>query len=1058
MKHRFPYFLTPRQRTQPCTELISFVVILFGTVLGAQAQEASLLYYPLDEGKGKVAADASGNKLDGVVSTAWTDSPSGKALSFNGQPSEVVRVHVPVEKRFGKNSWTFSAWVKPTEFTMDNPQNQRRLFTFGTYPDACLAIDILSTGQLSFYFCYRPGGTGATISAGGTSAAGLKRGEWAHVALVCDRKAGQVETFINGFRRSTTALPPDFAGDFSLGGELTLGSGWHNYWGLMDEVKVYRRALPQSEVKAEFARLKATFGVTESPEAAAVEKRAALMDAFAKTDETWASGDFSAVRTVCAAVIASPDVPASLRSYAHLRIAQSYAAEGKTELAEAEYSRIATNTAYPLVHRSEARDCAAELDRAAHGFPRRDPAVSRTTVPPAVIVSRVFVSPKGSDANDGSATAPVATLARARDLVRALKAAGTAGSVAVAVLPGEYRVTGPLALSQQDSGTPESPVVYQSVQPGKAIFYGGTRLAGLQPVTDPAILARLPREARSHVMRCDLRSLGITNYGQLAVRGFGQPPSPPTLELFVNGQPMTLARWPNKGFARIRKLLQPGSKAAGKPSVFEYIDDRPARWTNAPDVWLFGYFRYLWADATVKVTKVDPAAQTITAEAYEYGSPGMDNGQGIQYYAFNLLEEIDQPGEWYLDRATGVIYLYPPTDLANATVEIGLLSTPMVTMDKVTDVQLQGLTFDLARYNGLMLTDCSRCLIAGCTVSRMAGNGITIQGGEADGLLGCDIDSIGRGATEVIGGDRGTLKPGRHFVENCRIYNFGRIDRTYTPAIQLEGVGNRVAHNLMYDGPSSAMRIEGNDHLIEFNEVYNVVRESDDQGAMELFGNPTYRGVVFRYNRFDDCGNTGTQRAISGQAAIRFDDAISGMLVYGNIFVRSANVRFGAVQINGGRDNVIDNNLFVDCKQGISGGYYPGNGVWAQAAAKPPPAGFYINDLYLRRYPEMATMLVQPGINHVWRNVFYRCGPMVIGNLANLDLVENGDFGGRDPGFMDAAKGDYHLKPRAALLARVGFRPIPVDEIGLYKDTNRTSWPVMTTPEALPDWRTAPRQ
>jgi hypothetical protein len=430
----------------------------------------------------------------------------------------------------------------------------------------------------------------------------------------------------------------------------------------------------------------------------------------------------------------------------------------------------------------------------------------------------------------------------------------------------------------------------------------------------------------------------------------------------------------------------------------------------------------------------------------------MDNGQGIQYYAFNLLEEIDQPGEWYLDRTAGVLYLYPPCDLANATVEIGLLSTPMVTMDQVTDVRLEGLTFDLARYNGLVLTGCSRCLVAGCTVSRMAGNGITIQDGEADGLLGCDIHTIGRRATEVIGGDRATLKPGRHFVENCRINNFGSIDRTYTPAIQLEGVGNRVAHNLMYDGPSSAMRIEGNDHVIEFNAVHNVVRESDDQGAMELFGNPTYRGVVFRYNRFINCGKTGAGRAVCGQAAIRFDDAISGMLVYGNVFVRSANGGFGAVQINSGRDNVMDNNLFVDCKQGISGGYYPGNGVWSQAAAKPPPVGFYINELYLKRYPEMATMLLQPGINHIWRNVFYRCGPVTTGSHATLDLVENGVFGEQqDPGFVDAAKGDYHLKPGAALFATVGFRPIPVDEIGLYQDIYRASWPGVTTPEAVPD-------
>jgi hypothetical protein len=245
--------------------------------------------------------------------------------------------------------------------------------------------------------------------------------------------------------------------------------------------------------------------------------------------------------------------------------------------------------------------------------------------------------------------------------------------------------------------------------------------------------------------------------------------------------------------------------------------------------------------------------------------------------------------------------------------------------------------------------------------------------------------------------------------------------------------------------------------VIEFNEVHNVVRESDDQGGMELFGNPTFRGVVFRYNRFQNCGNTAAGSSFCGQAAIRFDDAISGMLVYGNIFVRSANVGFGAVQMNSGRDNVMDNNLFVDCKQGISGGYNRGNSVWTQAAANPLPSDFYLNTLYLQRYPELAAMLLDSGINHIWRNVFYRCGPMATGNQAALDLFENGLFPDQDPGFVNAALGDFHLKPGAALFATVGFRPIPVDEIGLYRDTYRASWPVVTKLEPVPDWRTARR-
>jgi hypothetical protein len=145
----------------------------------------------------------------------------------------------------------------------------------------------------------------------------------------------------------------------------------------------------------------------------------------------------------------------------------------------------------------------------------------------------------------------------------------------------------------------------------------------------------------------------------------------------------------------------------------------------------------------------------------------------------------------------------------------------------------------------------------------------------------------------------------------------------------------------------------------------------------------------------------------------------------------------------------------MDCRQGVSGGWYPGNGFWRQAAANPPPPSMIVSPLYIQRYPEIATMLAEPGINHVWRNVFFRCGPLVTGNRSHLDLMENGVFADQDPGFVDAAGGDYRLKPDAALFATVGFRPIPVEEIGLYKDTYRASWPVVTTPVAVPEWRKA---
>ena len=939
------------------------------TVLGiaaaqpqAAADDRPLIHWAFDQSAAGKVEDLSGNGLHGSVAARLVASPSGQAVMMDGTSKTIVSVKLPENKRFGKDSWTLMAMLKPIRFDIQDKQNQRRIFSFGVYPDAYLVIDINQAGRLTCYFCYRDT-NGKTVSAGGSSQVSLEKETWSHVAIVCNRENHRIETFINGFASGGGDLPQKFDGNFVLGGQLTIGSGWHNYWGLMDEVKVFRQALSPQVIDSEFTRLKPVFGVVESESVLAAKMRLRLETCFGEINAAWSEQRFDDVRRLCQVLIDTAKAPDHFRSYAHLRIAQSYLAQNNHAAARSVYQAIAETDSYPSVHRDEAREAVKELERVSRGLPARDPAATRTEVNSvANFAAEVFVAPKGNDADSGSSRHPFATLERARDEVRKLKGHGVSGPIAVTILPGEYKRVKTLKLTAADSGSESAPIIYRAKQKGTAVFYGGQRLTGFAPVTDAAVLRRLPNEARGKVYQCDLKKLGITDFGELKVRGFAQPPSPPTLELYVDRVPLTIARYPNEGYLGIRKLINPGSRATGEPSAFEYDSDRHERWVGARDAWLFGYFHFLWADATIKIGKIDPKTRTLTtAEPYHYGGRGMSTKQGIQYYVFNLLEEIDLPGEWYLDRQTGMLYLYPPTDLDNSTVELGMLSVPMIDMEQVSHVRFSGLTFDLARYNGIVAKDCYDCDFLACTVERFAGNGIMIHGGTKNRLIGCDIHTIGRRATEVIGGDRETLTPGGHLVENCQIHDFGRIDRTYTPAIQLEGVGHRVAHNLMYNAPSSAMRIEGNDHLIEYNEVHSMVRESDDQGALELFRNPTYRGVVFRHNYLHNIGKTGTEAAVHGQAAIRFDDAISGMLVYGNVFYRCANGNFGAIQMNSGRDNLMDNNLFVDCKQGISGGWNPGNNVWKGLRAGSKLAGFYQNKLYLNRYPKIATMLERTG-------------------------------------------------------------------------------------------------
>jgi Right handed beta helix region len=321
----------------------------------------------------------------------------------------------------------------------------------------------------------------------------------------------------------------------------------------------------------------------------------------------------------------------------------------------------------------------------------------------------------------------------------------------------------------------------------------------------------------------------------------------------------------------------------------------------------------------------------------------------------------------------------------------------------------------------------AHCLFTGCTVRRCAGNGIEIRGGQHHGLAACDIYSMGRGGTLVSGGDRRTLVPGEHFVVNCDIHDLSRIDHTYTPAVLLEGVGHRVAHNRMHGIGSSAMRVEGNNNLIEYNEIYDVVTESDDQGAVDMFGNPTYRGNVYRYNYFHHIGNWRArgEQPKCGQAGIRLDDAICGTLIYGNVFERcsAGKLGFGGVQIHGGKDNIIENNLFVDCAAAISFSPWD-SGRWRQFVKAALASRDVDRELYLQRYPELARLSEDPNLNHIRRNLVYRCGELFRRPPKNLDASDNAVL----------PETEFAWEPPRFQLHRPGFDPIPWAEIGMYVD------------------------
>ncbi len=646
----------------------------------------------------------------------------------------------------------------------------------------------------------------------------------------------------------------------------------------------------------------------------------------------------------------------------------------------------------------------------------------------------LHVAPRGNDSGDGSAKQPFASLERARDEIRVRRQRGSLlrGGVEVRVHGGEYPVSRTFVLSEGDSGTESAPVVFRAAAGEKPTFRGGTRLAGWRQLSAADGYPQLPTEARAKVWVTDLRTAGITNLLPLKLGGFASGNGFRTHvahELFFNGQAMSLARGPNEGFLHIREVaVKDGTKGydreGSKTGEFFYEGDRPRRWVNDPDVLLYGYWYWDWADSYERVAAIDPEQRLITL-AQPWHTYGFS--VGAPFYAVNAPSELDVSGEWYLDRERGRVLLYPMSDPRKAAIDLSRFDAPMVNMENVSWVSFAGLTWELGSADAIHVQGGAHCLFAGCVVRHFAGNGIEIRGGRQHGLRSCDIYSMGRGGTVISGGNRRTLEPGGHFLENCDIHDLSRIDHTYTPAVILDGVGNRIAHNRMHDIRSSAMRVEGNDHRVEYNEIYNVVTESDDQGGADMFGNPTYRGNIYRHNYFHHIGNwrgLGEQPKC-GQAGIRLDDAICGTRIYGNVFERcsAGKLGFGGVQIHGGKDNVIENNLFIECSALVScSPWYDKR--WRNQVGKALDSREIDRALYVQRYPEMAELADHANRNHILRNLGWRCGELLRRAPQNLDVRDNAMLGDKE----------FSWDPKHFRLNRPGFDPIPFAEIGLYRE------------------------
>jgi len=662
----------------------------------------------------------------------------------------------------------------------------------------------------------------------------------------------------------------------------------------------------------------------------------------------------------------------------------------------------------------------------------------------AIAAAEFHVASSGKDANPGTRTRPFATFERARDAIQALKSHGglPLGGATVWVHGGKYPLAATFELSEVDSGTPERPIVYRGIEPGTVSLVGGRSFPvnAFTKVSEPAVLDRLEAVARGCVVSADLRALGITNYGAFPDHFNGAALVP---ELFFNDERMTLARWPNEGWAKFSKVLESGpapwrNHASEQLNAFAYEGDRPTHWLRSPAVWLQGYWCFDWSCDTIRVQSIETNEHRITlAKQHHYGLGGGNPGPR-RYLALNLLEELDQPGEYFLDREGGRLFFWPLGLLRGAHVVLSTLTSPVIALRNVSHVTLRDLTVEACAGNGIEITGGQGNGVIACRVRNTGMDGIVVDGGTNHSVIACDIFDTGTAGLKISGGDRKTLTPSGHQAVNNIIHHVSRRQRTHAYHVQLGGVGVRLAHNLLHDGPHQAIGLAGNDHIIEFNEIHHTGMETDDCGSFYMGRNPSERGSSLRYNFWHHIGSTRAH----GSCAIYFDDGAGGQTVIGNVFYRAAGGSFGAVFSHGGHGNLVRNCIFIECPLALGSAPWSDKSwkewldgqLWQQALLKDVDI---TKGLYLDHYPELKGFMDstdRPRRNHAVANLIVNCGATQTGNWdVTESLVTTAN-----PGFVNSVKLNFRLREDSVVFTKIpGFERIPFEQIGPQRDEFR---------------------
>ena len=515
-------------------------------------------------------------------------------------------------------------------------------------------------------------------------------------------------------------------------------------------------------------------------------------------------------------------------------------------------------------------------------------------------------------------------LVQVRDKVRVAREVGgirEGEPVTVLLSPGIYRFEGSLTLGPKDAGSSRGVVTWRAKRPGTVRFQGGVNVPAeaWKHISDATIRERFPEAARNRILEADLSSLLPGELGPWPDSYKGRPPAP---WLYQNGEMQDIAGWPNGCWSSFTNVVDngltddPKNEIAVRPGIF-YLEGAPnaARWRIEDGVWTDGYWIHDWLEETIRLASYDSESQIAKhATIHYYGllGKGTCGRKSRRFRVLNVPEELDDPGEWWLDRKKKRLYCLPKDkkDLSGYVLAADIPTflkfeqTAWMAFENIDFVYSHGASGAIA-----VGAKSHHVMIRNCRFSNFGGTAVEIKGHDCV-VSGCKISHTGDSAVVIGGGDRKNLVNGRNVLTKTEISNYGRFRRVAL-GVNLCGCGNAITSCEIHHGGAGAINYSGNEHLIAFNNIHHVICETCDAGAVYTGNDTSTQGNLLFGNYTHELD--ADPKLLHCRNGFYFDDCDWGDVCIGNRFWRTGPALF----IGGGNMHPLYNNLVCDAWSGV---------------------------------------------------------------------------------------------------------------------------------------------